>query len=239
MLFRSYGYSKPFYSILQDANASNIVLVQATSLAGQTASGLTFRVNTKKNEAELIPIINANGEIQAVQITKPGIGYTYALVTVNTSLDKPNTVDFEEASILLNFGIGDIESRQSTVELTAVDGAIHVIKVTEPGFGYTSPPTVTISGDGTGCTATAYLTTTGSIDRIEVNTIGYNYTRASVTITGPAALSAQAHAIISPKGGHGKDSVGELYSKTIVFHGNLSKEKNQGFTSSKIGRAHV
>lgn len=227
-----YGYSKPFYSILQDPNASNIVLVQATSLPGQTASGLTFRVNTKKNEAELMPIINANGEIDAIQITKPGIGYTYALVTVDTSLDKENTVDFEEASILLNFGIGDIESRQSTVELTAVDGAIHVIGVIDPGFGYTSPPTIIVQGDGEGCTAVAHLTTTGSLDRIEVTNIGYNYTKATVTITGAAASQATAQAIISPKGGHGRDAIGELYAKTLVFHGNLSKEKNKGFVST-------
>lgn len=227
-----YGYSKPFYSILQDANASNIVLVQATSLPGQTASGLTFRVNSKKNEAELMPIINANGEIEAIQITKPGIGYTYALVTVDTSLDKQNTVDFEEASILLNFGIGDIESRQSTVELTSVDGAIHVIGVIDPGFGYTSPPTVEISGDGEGCTAVAHLTATGSIDRIEVTNIGYNYTKATVTLTGAAASVATVQAIISPKGGHGRDAIGELYAKTLVFHGNLSKEKNKGFVST-------
>ena len=228
-----YGYSKPFYSILQNANASNIVLVQATSLPGESGSGLTFRVNTKKNEAELVPIINANGEIQAVQITKPGIGYTYALVTVNTSLDKANTADFEEASILLNFGIGDIESRQSTVELTSVDGAIHVIKVVNPGFGYTSAPTVKIEGDGTGCTATAILTPIGgSISRIEVTNIGANYTNATVTLIGVAASAATVDAIISPKGGHGKDAVGELYAKTVVLHGNLSKEKNKGFTST-------
>lgn len=227
-----YGYSKPFYSILQDPNASNIVLVQATSLPGQTASGLTFRVNTKKNEAELMPIINANGEIEALQITKPGIGYTYALVTVDTSLDKENTVDFEEASILLNFGIGDIESRQSTVELTSVDGAIHVIGVLDAGFDYTSPPTVEISGDGEGCTAVAHLTATGSIDRIEVTNIGYNYTKATVTLIGAAASTAVVQAIISPKGGHGKDAIGELYAKTLVFHGNLSKEKNKGFVST-------
>ena len=227
-----YGYSKPFYSILQDPNASNIVLVQATSLPGQSASGLTFRVNTKKNEAELIPLINANGEIQSIQISKAGIGYTYALVTVNTSLNPEDEPDFEPASILLNFGIGDIESRQSTVELTAVDGAIHVISVTNPGFGYTSAPTITVTGDGTGCTARAVLSSTGSVEKILVDNIGYDYTKATVTITGPAASVATAHAVISPKGGHGRDAIGELYSKTLVFHGNLSKEKNKGFTST-------
>lgn len=227
-----YGYSKPFYSILQDPNASNIVLVQATSLPGETASGLTFRVNTKKNEAQLIPLINSNGEIESIQIIKPGIGYTYAIVTVDTSLNPEDEPDFEPASILLNFGIGDIESRQSTVELTSVAGAIHVIRVTNPGFGYTSAPSVVITGDGTGCTARAILSSTGSIDRIVVDNIGFNYTKATVTLVGPSASTAEARAIISPKGGHGKDAIGELYAKTLVFHGNLSKEKNKGFIST-------
>lgn len=227
-----YGYSKPFSSILQDSNASNIVLVQATSISGQSAQGLTFRVNTQKNEAQLTPIIDAAGEIQAVKITKPGIGYTYALVTVNTSLDKQNTQDFQEASILLNFGIGDVESRQSTVELTAIDGAIHVINVTNGGFGYTSSPSIVINGDGSGCTAHAVLSPTGSVAKILVDTYGANYTKASVSIIGSSASSAVAHAIISPKGGHGKDAIGELYAKTIVFQGELSKEKNKGFSST-------
>lgn len=231
-----YGYSKPFNSTLQDPNnnVGNLVLVNATSLSGQTATGLSFRVNTLKNEAELTPLINSNGEIESIRITKAGIGYTYAIVTVNTSLDRSPLVnpDFVEASILLNFGIGDIESRQSTVELTAIDGAIHVVNVINPGFGYTSPPTVTIVGDGNGATATAVLTATGSVDKISINTIGRDYTYANVTIVGPAASPATAEEIISPKGGHGRDAISELYAKTIVFFGNLSKEKNKGFTST-------
>lgn len=233
-----YGYSKPFYSIFQNSNASNIVLINATSLPGETASGLEFNVITKKNEAELKPIINAAGEIESIVIIKPGIGYTYALVSLESAiggvpLENDPPEGFEEASILLNFGIGDVESQQSTVEITAIEGAIHVIKVDEPGFGYTSPPIVKIEGDGTGCTATAVLNTTdGSIDKIIVNSIGSGYTKATVSLVnqlGNVVGNAIVRAIISPKGGHGRDAVGELYSKTLVLHGNLSKEKNQGF----------
>ena len=232
-----YGYSKPFYSVTQDSNASNIVLSNVTSISGQVASGLSFNVLTQKNEAELMPLINANGEIEGLQIRRPGIGYTYALVTVVTSLDKANTSGFIEASILLSFGIGDIESRQSTVELTAVNGAIPVIDLVSPGYAYTSIPTITVNGDGTGCTAVATLNSTGSLANILVNTPGINYTKATVTITGGGVANgstnqAIAHAIISPKDGHGKDAVSELYAKTLVLHGNLSKEKNQGFSST-------
>lgn len=232
-----YGYSKPFYSVTQDSNASNIVLANATSIAGQTSSGLSFNVLTQKNEAELTPLINTQGEIEGVQITKSGIGYTYAIVSVITSLDKVNTAGFVEAAILLSFGIGDIESRQSTVELTAINGAMPVIDLVYSGYAYTSVPVITVIGDGTGCTAVATLNTTGSLANILVTNHGVNYTKATVTITGGGVPNgstnqALATAIISPRGGHGKDAVAELYSKTLVLHGNLSKEQNRGFVST-------
>jgi len=237
VLVTGYGYSKPFSSVTQDSNASNIVLSNVTSIAGQTSSGLSFNVITQKNEAELIPLINTQGEIEGVQITKAGIGYTFATVSVITSLDKANTSGFAEAAILLSFGIGDIESRQSTVELTAISGAMPVIDLAYAGYAYTSVPTVTIIGDGTGCTAVATLNTTGSLANIIVSNPGVNYTKASVMITGGGVPNgstnqAKANAIISPKGGHGRDAVAELYSKTLVLHGNLSKEQNQGFNST-------
>ena len=74
--------------------------------------------------------------------------------------------------------------------------------------------------------------TYGGSSEIVVDNIGSGYTKASVTLTGPAASVATAHAMISPKGGHGKDAIGELYSKTLVLQGELSKEKNKGFTST-------
>lgn len=231
-----FGYSRPFYSISQNSNAINNVRITYTSLPGQTASGFDFTVITKKNEAELKPIINENtGEIEQIIINKPGIGYTSATVVVNTSLDKENTPGFQEASILLNFGIGDIDSQQSTVEISAIPGAIHTIKVDSAGFGYTTPPIVQIDGDGSGCIARAILNN-GTVEKIIVDSVGSNYTRATVNLVGPAGLQASAHAIISPKNGHGKDSVSELYAKTLVLHGSLSKEKNQGFAPTNSYR---
>lgn len=49
-------------------------------------------------------------------------------------------------------------SIQSTISAAATDGAINHIQVTNEGSGYTSPPTVTITGDGTGATAVAVVT---------------------------------------------------------------------------------
>lgn len=234
---RGFGYSKKFFSDTQDAFASNLVQYDSISISQRSGIGFSFDVNTRVNPAEIVPIINDVGEIVSVQVVKPGIGYTYGIVTVNDSYtNETRPVDFQPASILLNFGIGDIESRQSTVELTAKDGAIHAIRVIDPGSGYNTVPTVQIVGDGFGATATVVLqdSVNGTgIERIDILTEGSGYTSVTAVLSGatfssPAVLSVP----VSPKGGHGKDAISELYAKSIMFHGQLSKEKNKDFLST-------
>lgn len=234
---RGFGYSKKFFSDTQDAFASNLVQYDSISISQRSGIGFSFDVNTRVNPAEIVPIINDVGEIVSVQVVKPGIGYTFGIVTVNDSYtSETRPTDFQAASILLNFGIGDIESRQSTVELTAKDGAIHAVRVIDPGSGYNTVPTVEIVGDGVGATATVVLQDSAigtGIERIDILTEGSGYTSATAVLSGatfssPAILSVP----VSPKGGHGKDAISELYAKSIMFHGQISKEKNKDFLST-------
>jgi hypothetical protein len=74
------------------------------------------------------------------------------------------------------------------------------IQVTNPGAGFTSPPTVTIDGDGTGATATAIIVN-GQINRIEIVNRGIDYTRATVSITGGGGYGATATAVIDGRTG--------------------------------------
>lgn len=204
-------------------------------------SGFTCDLDeaSQKNEAELIPLINDSGEISSIQITNPGIGYTYATVEViskksidgvMTDLSSENTPGFIKASILLNFDIGDIETKQSNVELLAVDGSIQVIKIENGGNGYPSNTTLTVNGDGTGCQADVTIKN-GKISKITVTNPGHGYTNASIQINGGGS-DAVLRPIISPQGGHGKDSISELYARTIALVGRLSQEKNQGVVTS-------
>lgn len=55
------------------------------------------------------------------------------------------------------------------------------INLLNPGFNYTKTPTVTISGDGIGATATAQVIN-GYINKITLTNIGSNYTQALVSI---------------------------------------------------------
>jgi len=72
-------------------------------------------------------------QLSAVQVKSEGTGYTHA------------TVSFE----------GDGEGASGYAQVNAA-GEVTDVYVTSPGTGYTTPPRVVISGDGTGATATAF-----------------------------------------------------------------------------------
>lgn len=238
---QGFGYTHP---LIFGTNVSASVLQ-----AGGFSCDLN--VSTQKNEAELIPLINDLGEIESIQIKTPGKGYTYAYVDVigyylreeinpitgqteyiqlelsENESDPGYLEGFRKASILLNFSLGDIETKQSNVELLAVDGAIPVIVVENGGIGYSSSTTITITGDGTGCTAVPIITR-GSITGVSVTNPGFGYTYATITVEGSGS-GAELRAILPPSGGHGKDAVSELYANTIMMVNRLGYEKVKGF----------
>jgi hypothetical protein len=120
----------------------------------------------------------------------------------------------------------DDGSDQWDVQAAAVDGAIHVVKVTSGGSGYGSAPSVTITGDGTGATANCTLSG-GAVSKVNITNIGSGYTTATVTFSSGAAT---ATAIISPKGGHGANPVEELGGKYLVL--NVRLDGNESNTIS-------
>ena len=76
-----------------------------------------------------------------------------------------------------------------------VNGELNSITVSAGGSGYTSTPTVTINGDGTG--ATAIATVVGNaVTAITLTTAGTGYTFADVVITGGGGANAKADATL-------------------------------------------
>ena len=76
-----------------------------------------------------------------------------------------------------------------------VNGELNSINVSAGGSGYTSVPTVTINGDGTGATASAALTGS-AVSSITIDTAGSGYTFADVVITGGGGANAKADAVL-------------------------------------------
>ncbi len=172
-----------------------------------------------KSEAKLIPVLQ-NGQIVGVQIDDGGIGYTYANLSV--------TGDGTNASIRADLSPGDINTLQANTELLTPDGRIMAYPVVSGGFGYGNNPPITIEGDGNGAAAHA-IVEGGSIKKIIVDSYGTGYKWAKVTVGG-SGYGAKIRAVRAPYGGHGKDPIVGMFTRTLMFYTNISKDTNQGFS---------
>jgi hypothetical protein len=107
------------------------------------------------------------------------------------------------------------------VQNSAVQGSIGSIKIVNAGSNYSvsSPPAITITGDGTGAEATATVnTTTLGVESILVINKGQNYTYANVAFTSASGNGAIARVVMSPAGGHGADPVEELGGSFVMIN---------------------
>lgn len=77
---------------------------------------------------------------------------------------------------------------------------VESIVINNPGMNYTSVPTVTITGDGIGATATAKIVN-GKISTITVTNRGTNYTRATVSVDGGGGSEGSASAVLQAETG--------------------------------------
>lgn len=100
--------------------------------------------------------------------------------------------------------------------LTGIDS----ISVINGGSGYLYQPTVTITGDGIGATATAKVTN-GKITSISLTNRGSNYTTAAITISGGNGFGATARAVLQFRTG----TLRTFYTKTtgekIILNDNV------------------
>ena len=77
---------------------------------------------------------------------------------------------------------------------------VEEVQVVNPGINYTSPPTVTITGDGSGATAVATIVNQ-RVEKITITNRGFNYTRAAVTLSGGGGSGSTAVAIVTARTG--------------------------------------
>ena len=149
-----------------------------------------------------------------------GIGYTNATITVTDT----DAVPGSGADIDLNLSSpGDLDTEQADIETYAIDGGLSHIYVTNGSSGYTSAPVVTITGDGSGATATANIDGSGQVTSIEITNYGSGYTYAIASIATESLVSggtaeATARIIVSPFGGHGSNAPRELFADTLSMY---------------------
>lgn len=191
-----------FYVLTEDYNVYKCLFN-----AGGTAS------TTKPTGVSTLQFTTADGYIWK---------YMYTVTTSNAL--KFLTNDYIPIQTLTS----DDGSDQWDVQAAAINGAIHVIKVTAGGSGYATAPAVTITGDGTGATANSTITA-NVVTAVTVTNVGTGYTRATVAF---ASGAATATAIISPKGGHGADAVEELSGKYVMVNSRLDGSESNTISTA-------
>lgn len=151
------------------------------------------------------------GKVIDVVVDNAGEDYSY--------IDLQVTGTGAGAIVNAVLGASDFLSDQSIVEQTVVPGAIYAIVVTNGGTNYTENTVVSITGDGTGATATPVIVG-GVITKIVMQTYGTGYTNATVSISDPTrytGIAASAYATLPPTDGHGADANKELYADTLCI----------------------
>ena len=191
-----------FYVLTEDYNVYKCLFN-----AGGTAS------TTKPTGVSTLQFTTADGYIWK---------YMYTVTTSNAL--KFLTNDYIPVQTLTS----DDGSDQWDVQAAAVDGGIHVIKVTAGGSGYATAPAVTITGDGTGATANSTIVA-NVVTAVTVTNIGSGYTRATVSF---ASGAAAATAVISPKGGHGANAVEELGGKFVMINSRLDGSESNTISTA-------
>ena len=149
-----------------------------------------------------------NGMVTSITVTNGGSGYGTTIPTITISppfLQATATAKVSNGVItgftINNAGIGYTSAPTVTISpsssvsaaagLTVTNGMVSAATVTPGGggSGYTSPPVVTINGDGAGATATAILTN-GVVSGFTITNPGSGYSQAatSATIAPPAVF---------------------------------------------------
>lgn len=197
-----------------DDGSIQLVSIEDPGLGYPVGTETTITVQGDGVGATISPVVY-NGEIIDVILENPGSGYTFTIISVN-----PENLGAKIESILDE---SDYESDQSIIEQTSVPGAIYSIGIADGGNGYSTGTTISIVGDGTGCTATCEVVN-GEIVRTNVTSFGSGYSYANVVITDPAAepgQGAELYAILPPPGGHGTNAPIELLGDTVVLNSQL------------------
>jgi hypothetical protein len=107
------------------------------------------------------------------------------------------------------------------VQQSAEQGSIGSIKIVNAGSDYSvaNPPTITITGDGTGAEAAATVNAiTLGVESILIINKGQNYTYANAAFTSASGSGANARVVMSPAGGHGANPVEELGGSFVMIN---------------------
>jgi len=234
------GYS--FVVPLTDWSANTIYSAYNDNVEGQPSQ--SYYVRTDDNNV-YICIRQGKNQFGAPQVSqaKPdhtglslpietdGYVWKYLYTILTADANKFLTTQFMPVKFVDSAAPVDPNFPQYAVQNGATAGQVVGYRVTEKGGVYSSAPTLTVVGDGTGAQARAILNATGAIESVEVGdsadanvltNMGSGYTQASVTVSSATLAAggtpAEIIPIFGPPGGLGADARRDLRSTSMMWN---------------------
>ena len=201
----SVQYDPKKTTLKEDAIKTNIrnsiLSYRDTNLNRFGASFVLSKLQEAVDNTDLNSIVGSEATVRVQRRFEPNIGNSasYA-VKFNVPIHRgtiTNKLKSTEFDVYDTFGVR--RTAQFDEAPQSYTG-ISEIQVTNPGVGYTTAPTVTISGDGSNATAEAVIVN-GRIQKIIVTNRGIEYTQATVSITGGNGYGAEAIVVVDAKVG--------------------------------------
>ena len=197
----------------------------------------TGTVSGTVSSSTAVTLAAANEKIKVGQlVTGSGISGSVTVANVSgTSVTLSSVQSIADTTVLTfgRFANTDVNFANQTAQINSLAApkaaGIERAEVTAGGTGYTSAPTVTITGDGTGATATATVAG-GAVTAINITDKGTDYTVAQITLTGGGGSLGTARAVIAPQNGHGTDPVSELGAFFVGLNVQLSGSEGGDLT---------
>tara|TARA_B100000963_G_C22621473_1_gene670169 strand:- start:901 stop:2487 length:1587 start_codon:yes stop_codon:yes gene_type:complete len=201
----------------------------------------TATVNGATSSSTSATLAAANANIKVGQlVTGGGISGSVTVANISgTTLTLSSAQSLTDGGTLTfgRFANTDVNFANQTAQINSLGhakaGGIERFEVTNAGQDYSSAPTVTITGDGTGAQATAIMAGSGSsqtVASIQVDDKGTDYNIADVTISGGGGSLATARAVIAPPNGHGTDPISELGAFFVAINTQLSGSEGGDLT---------
>jgi len=205
----SVGIPTNSYYVLTEDNEVYICLQQGKNAAGVVNASTVKPSYTAAGVSEVRAFTTADGYIWK---------FLYPIATSNaTNFLSSNFVPVEDITID-SASANLFQLQQLNIQNTAVGGQILGVEIVSGGSGYSSAPTITFNGDGTGAAATATISG-GVVVKVEMNNDsaafgkGYNFAGAKVS-----SGTAQLRPIIGPSIGIGKSATRDLKSSSVMFN---------------------
>ena len=185
---------------LKTAVKNSIIGFNTTNLNTFNSTFSLSKLSKAIDDTDKNAIIGSETTVRLQKRLKPTIGTDNYTIDFGERLKRGTTTEKLTSSEFGSFDAGGTARTVSFEEVPNSSTGVSRINIISPGFGYTTAPTVTIVGDGTGATAVAKITS-GEISEITLTNRGTDYTTATVTLSGGGGQAAETEAVVDSKNG--------------------------------------